>query len=711
MNWKGIVSNLVFILQVLIIFLLIFESGVYIPAFLQPLGRMHPLILHFPIVLVVLLLVFSFLRKFIDPKSFDVVNDLLLYGTALTTSLTALFGFFLSMEEGYSSDLVSLHKWTGVALSFIVYGMVLSTQKVIIYRTLAYMGVACVIATGHLGASVTHGENFLLEPILAEKITIDENTPVYTSSIQPILDSKCTSCHNPTKKKGKLDLSTWDQMILGGESGPAWISGNIEESEIIKRALLPQDHDDHMPPDGKPQLNEFEIALLSSWISSGPDQMKSLASYDESDSVHILVSAKLKEQLERESRKVYTFKAADPDLVQELNNPFRTVKQSTVRSPALEASIYVREAYSNDHLVELSRVSNQITHLNLSYMPVSDDDLSLISGFRNLEKLILNYTDVSSIGLDNLTALKNLEVLALAGTNVDANISAFLEQMPGLRTVYLWNSQITDEEIDELQKSFSSIFLDPGYIPDKDETLVISQPQLANKSNILGREDKIEFTHSIPDTDIYYTLDGTEPDSTSTKYEGPFYPETITTVRAKAYKKGWQPSPITEFSFFRKGFSPQDVALLKPANQKYKGHGAKTLTDNIKGNIEAFTTPSWLGYQDNNFDALIDFGSSPPTVDHVVMSYGLNILSYIMKPVRVELYGGNDRGDLKLLKRQNIEPSTDYDPIDEAGIDIETGSTDYRYYRLVAVPLKVLPEWHVGAGDKGWVFVDELFFY
>ena len=35
----------------------------------------------------------------------------------------------------------------------------------------------------------------------------------------------------------------------------------------------------------------------------------------------------------------------------------------------------------------------------------------------------------------------------------------------------------------------------------------------------------------------------------------------------------------------------------------------------------------------------------------------------------------------------------------------------YSYYKLIAKPVNKLPAWHSAKGKKGWVFVDEVFFY
>ncbi|HQX86001.1 MAG TPA: hypothetical protein PKV23_10970, partial [Aestuariivirga sp.] len=92
---------------------------------------------------------------------------------------------------------------------------------------------------------------------------------VYTDIVQPILQSKCYSCHGPAKQKGKLRLDEPPFIDKGGEEGKVLIAGNAGESEMIKRLLLPLDNKDHMPPKQKSQLTKAEIELLSWWVASG----------------------------------------------------------------------------------------------------------------------------------------------------------------------------------------------------------------------------------------------------------------------------------------------------------------------------------------------------------------------------------------------------------------------------------------------------------
>ncbi len=111
----------------------------------------------------------------------------------------------------------------------------------------------------------------------------------FIRDVQPIFESKCLECHNPNKIKGKLLMDTAAALLKGGDTGPGLIAGKPDESEIIKRVVLPKDHDDIMPPKGGP-LAANEVDVLRRWVADGakwpeglvlnyktPEQRKALA--------------------------------------------------------------------------------------------------------------------------------------------------------------------------------------------------------------------------------------------------------------------------------------------------------------------------------------------------------------------------------------------------------------------------------------------------
>ena len=710
---EKIVSNFVFFLLFLLAFLLIFESHVTIPYWLQPVGRMHPMVLHFPIALIVMLVLLDLFQSHLEPASFEKVHKVLLYATAVTTSLSAIMGFFLSKEEGYTSDLMALHKWIGVSVSYLVYLLLLTDQKKWWYKITLYSSLVILFFAGHFGAGLTHGMDFLLEPITKnQKKEITENTPVFEAFVDPILEAKCKGCHNHQKRKGDLDMTSYALMTRGGEHGPVWIQGNPAGSEIIKRALLPLEHEHHMPPEGKPQLTGSELALLKSWISAGADANVSMAQLDPSDTLLMLAKQRMKARQGGGNRPRYDFDFASKDLVASLNNPYRTIVQQTPGSPALDVNIFVKQAFKSEYISELKKIKDQVVSLNLAYMPVKDDDLTTIAALDNLEKLNLNHTDITSAALAYLDKCTRLNSLSLSGTAVDMQLSDGLGQLPALKDVYLWNTSITHDNLTELKKQWPAIRFHLGYQANEEDLIRLTPPLLKNKNKVLERGERIVLEHKLPGVSIRYTIDGSDPDSISSLiYQKPIDIQSFTDIKTIAYKDGWLTSEVQVFEFFVKGASPVEAGLINPPSRKCQGKGAMSLMDFEEGEATNFRGKPWLGYKDKPFAAWVDFGEKPPALQQMVLSFGINMSQYIMPPVQVEIWGGNDLNDVRLLKRLTPPPPDAYRPDAVSGMRVPFATSSFRYYKIKALPVKKLPPWHAGKGSPGWVFVDELFFY
>lgn len=105
-------------------------------------------------------------------------------------------------------------------------------------------------------------------PAPATAPAASQPAPVDFAQVQAVLESKCLECHNPNKVKGKLLMDTAEALLKGGDSGPSIVAGKPDESELIKRLVLPADHDDIMPPKGGP-LAATEIDLLKRWVAEG----------------------------------------------------------------------------------------------------------------------------------------------------------------------------------------------------------------------------------------------------------------------------------------------------------------------------------------------------------------------------------------------------------------------------------------------------------
>jgi len=233
-----------------------------------------------------------------------------LHALVVLASTGAVFhGILLYAGGGYEgSELAEKHLKGGclfLTLATVIFLFKLWVTKEKLSRLgtapLTVISMIIMSISAHDGASLTHGESYLsqyapefLKPILEpgyeppkpkppkppEATFADEN--IYEVAIQPIFDRVCISCHKESKSKGKLRMDSFAELAKGGAEGSAYEPGDIEGSLIIERMILPIDdeYEEHMPPQGKPQHTDDELAILKWWIEIGAPSEGSLKSHN-----------------------------------------------------------------------------------------------------------------------------------------------------------------------------------------------------------------------------------------------------------------------------------------------------------------------------------------------------------------------------------------------------------------------------------------------
>jgi uncharacterized membrane protein len=254
-------------------------------------GRLHPMIVHFPIVLLLAALVFECVDRRRKTDHLSNAIRFLVLGGMITAVLSVIFGLLLASSGEYGEEQVQSHRWTGI------FTAVLSVVTAIAYRlgrrglgfvSLIISGFS-VAVTGHLGGEITHGEGYLFAGLVESKeadADMDGESPhgVFLASlrtplsedqiqglnlrVRSILAHNCYSCHGAGKVKGMLRLDSKEAIFEGGEHGVVIVSGKPEESELIRRVTLPRGHKEAMPVKGK-MLTAEEVDVIRQWIKLG----------------------------------------------------------------------------------------------------------------------------------------------------------------------------------------------------------------------------------------------------------------------------------------------------------------------------------------------------------------------------------------------------------------------------------------------------------
>jgi uncharacterized membrane protein len=272
------------------------------------LGRMHPLVIHFPIALIIVACgveVWHAARGERRPAPMGVACVAL---GAAGAAVAAGMGWLNAAYErpGSASSVLFLHRWIGIAVAVASAGLAVlsvraSRAEAGIVRSLYRAGLvvtAVLVSVGaHLGGMMTYGDLYLTDAVAAlwgggpagggppmietarpmvplSAVHFPETGPVdFRSHVEPIFAAACWSCHSAAKSKGRLRLDSKAAAMAGGRSGPVVIAGHSGESLLIQRVMGSGD-DDQMPLDAPP-LEDEKIRILRAWIDQGaawPDE-------------------------------------------------------------------------------------------------------------------------------------------------------------------------------------------------------------------------------------------------------------------------------------------------------------------------------------------------------------------------------------------------------------------------------------------------------
>lgn len=462
-------------------------DGGKMPDLVRFFGRFHPVLLHLPIGVFALILLQELGAIFGKRGSESRQTGLFpMFFGAASAVLAVIAGFLLYHGGGYEgNDLAERHLWGGLSfavaalLTFIVKAWTISRSgNPAFFRTLLFGSVAAMGFTSHDGASMTHGSDYLtqyapdpvrkmlgLEPKTkpAPAKPLEEQI-VYTDIVAPIFERRCIQCHKEGNSKGRYRMDTYELLVKGGKEGDGLEPGDAESSNIIYRIDLPEDDDEHMPPEGKPQLTAQEIEIIKWWIDTGADPAKTVGELQpETDLRELLAqlipsasTAPTTDEETSESAEIATA-GIDPALqatVDTLAKEFPgALTFESRQSPLLTfTAVSMRGNLGDEDFLKLQPVLPHLVTLDLSATRVTDEATAGLASATQLRLIRLAETAITDTTLDTLVKLPSLESVNLYGTKVsDAGVLK-LAALPNLKRLYLWQTDVSEQTISTLRE-------------------------------------------------------------------------------------------------------------------------------------------------------------------------------------------------------------------------------------------------------------------
>jgi uncharacterized membrane protein/mono/diheme cytochrome c family protein len=452
------------------------------------LGRFHPLIVHLPIgflFVAVALEYFSGRKKYENLRH---ATSFVLLLTSVSSIIAAVLGYFLSLGGGYDENTLFWHKWFGIALaagSTLAWVFRFQFEKYtarkfrIAYIFFLVVSFLFLIGTGHQGGSLTHGSDYLTsympDPIREwtglppkekpgfKKIKNIEAAVVHPDIIQPIINARCISCHNTSKKKGGLMLNNMENLLKGGKNGEVIVAGKPLESHLYAHLLLPESDDKHMPPKGKAQLTKEQVRIIGWWIAQGASSNKKVSELKVPDSIKTAL-VKFGEG-EKVPEGIFASKVEPSDPKKIASLALKGLKATLIAQDVNYIQVYLAAAQDSFGLKEaeaLLDISDQLAWLNLSNKKVLPEALAVLSKFPNLSRLRLENTNIQDDMLKSISSLKNLEYLNLYGTAITNSGLKHLETLKKLRVLYLWQTKITFTEARKFKARHPALLINWG---------------------------------------------------------------------------------------------------------------------------------------------------------------------------------------------------------------------------------------------------------
>ena len=212
------------------------------------------------------------------------------------------------------------------------------------------------------------------------------------------------------------------------------------------------------------------------------------------------------------------------------------------------------------------------------------------------------------------------------------------------------------------------------------------------------------------DRDIYYTIDGSEPDKNSKVYTEPFAIERSCIVKATCFEDNRDKIISEKYILYHKGMGHFRKLNTVAGNYRpeYSGGSEDALLNGAVG-TNNYKDGNWQGFYGNDCDIELDFGKKEK-LNSLKINFITNPYDWIMMPKRMSVYHSDNGIHYQLFRSYDI-----YEEVPTSRSTIVTKTLDVsglnsRFVRIIVETPGLIPQGLPGYNNPSWMFMDEIIF-
>ena len=255
------------------------------------------------------------------------------------------------------------------------------------------------------------------------------------------------------------------------------------------------------------------------------------------------------------------------------------------------------------------------------------------------------------------------------------------------------------------QLNLNNLRFDDGQTTPLLQTDFVALPIIDAPGKSFRGETNIVLKPNNVTSILYYTLDGSEPNVTSSIFTKPVTVNESKIVKAIEVDDRGHKSKVALAEFIK---IPNDWTIKLNSNYEsiYDAGGPEGLIDGIRGDSN-WRKGGWQGYQKQPLDAIIDL-QKIKEVNKVKVSFLQDTRAWIVFPKLIEVFVSDDGTSYRKVANQSAGIDINELDVVQQTISFSIVGTKTRFIKIVAHQYGNLPAWHEGAGGDTHIFVDEI---